>query len=160
MYSTLDSCCSNFAGRPLWWVDQIIFGRLQLINRTDDSILSDTFRNPIRLVTSSWLMSLPEPICHMIDQSLVSSGSMRIRRVYHDCQLEHLPQLNLVFDYGFISLTPQDFFDFDPVTAFCTPLYRIARHHENVLSLNPILIRDVNVRYREEEISFCDTSIQ
>jgi hypothetical protein len=58
------------------------FGRLQLINRTDDSISLETVRNPIRLVSSSWLMTLPEPIGHMIDQSLVSSGSMRIRAVY------------------------------------------------------------------------------
>ena len=136
------------------------FGRFQLINRTDDSIVVETDRNPIRLVSSSWLLSVTGPIGHMIDQSLVSSGSMRIRAVYHNCQLDHLPNLNLVFDYGTISLTPHDYFDFDPITAFCTPLYRMARQHENVLSLNPLFIRDVNVRFREEELSFCDTSIQ
>jgi len=136
------------------------FGRFQLINRTDDSVASETVRNPIRLVSSSWILSVTGPIGHIIDRSLVSRGAMQIHGVYHNCQLDHLPQLNLVFDYGTISLAPHDYFHFDPVAWRCTPLYRIARHHENVPSLNPLLIRDVNVRFREEELTFCDTSIQ
>ena len=137
----------------------VFHAHLTLNNRTSNGTIlsSDTFS----ISVAGWdkLLSIPAELVAEIERLLVASGSVRIRAHFANCSPNILPDLNIVLEgdnSGFITLAPDDYFDFDPANQSCVPRYRANRSGDRLLYFNPLLLRGVNVRFNEQSFSLCD----
>jgi hypothetical protein len=142
-----------------------------VLGESRETFVSETTGLPVTISGHTKILKLPLSHSLEIEQSMTPAVWVPASNFYSNCEisiLTNLPHIRVTFHeldipyspVGDLFLSPSDYVDFDEIRNTCFFRFSIEDDDTDFLSINPLVIPNVNFFFTNNELLLCDSTDQ